>query len=274
MKNTFALIAILSALTLTACGGGGGSSDKPNQSPVSVNQPIDPNKPSAKELEGGIFWDNKSAIKNLDPNNKTWKIINIYDEIGYDLVILPDNAGNSIYDKTMAYDKDMQVRRLVGANLSYARWGIISFSWKNGDFFNVHFYKGEPTDKKEVPTTGTAVYQGYAIASVHDSNQQYNDKMDFYKIVETDTGTSTVNVDFAKKTVDVSITLNKAGKLSFDVAKITDDGKATYSNMANDNSFSIAGVFYGPKAVETAGSFFSNDKKGKVYIGNFGAKKQ
>ena len=92
--------------------------------------------------------------------------------------------------------------------------------------------------------------------------------------METDTGTSTVNVDFAKKTVDVSITLNKAGKLSFDVAKITDDGKATYSNMANDNSFSIAGVFYGPKAVETAGSFFSNDKKGKVYIGNFGAKKQ
>lgn len=262
MQNNRFILASLLALALTACGGGGGDDG------VQVNQATKPNQSTTVELRGEINIQAGGALKFTNPKNDSMQTLNILDAHGENLIIVPDNNDGKIYDGIEAYDSNTKVRRLVGANLSYARWGIISFTGKNKeDIRTYRFFNGIPTVKSDLPK-GTAQYKGYAVASIHVP------KADTAYITETDTGTSLLNVDFSKKEVDLEITLKKNGKLTFDKATFTDmDGKTYYDNYRNNSgNNAFAGAFYGSQAAETAG-LFGITKDNKHIEGAFGAKK-
>ena len=256
MKNTFALIAIFSALTLTACGGGGGS-----DSPVSVNQPtnggnpvVNPNQPLNYDyaiFENGKRVDGPSWADNAEPTYPQNRL-NIMNLDGRNLEILPTGVTGSIVSLE---DKSKGIRKTVGGNLSYARYGIISYDKEKKDYV---FFQGIPS--VSIPKSGTATYKGYAVA-IRPSDR------------EISKGTSSFSVDFANKTLTGEIKTEKFGDFVFNQGTIDKDDSFY---IKDDKNLIGYGEFAGTNAAEMAGEFSQRDAsnpKNDIY-GTFGAKKQ
>ncbi|MBO7380944.1 MAG: hypothetical protein J6U05_04640, partial [Neisseriaceae bacterium] len=94
--------------------------------------------------------------------------------------ILPPNVSGSIVE---TYEGSTGIRRTVGGNLSYARYGIISYDKEKKDYV---FFQGIPS--VSIPKSGTATYKGYAVA-IRPSDR------------EISKGTSSFRVDFTNKTL-------------------------------------------------------------------------
>jgi hypothetical protein len=132
------------------------------------------------------------------------------------------------------------------------------------------FVFGSPTASSQVPKSGTGSYAGDFLASTVDTNSPNS--------LQWLSGTSQVDVDFAKLTVGVTLTSGSASSTSFSAK-----GSATI-DMVHNNGFSgsfqsatlggqnvdftsvnpatntagassIDGTFYGPNAVNVGGSF-------------------
>ena len=255
----FALTA-LSVLALAACGGGGGS-----DSPVQTTQPTkqdnnvnpqpnpkpNPQPPAADgklDVEydiyhNGIEIEHDDAAEDHYQQNR----LNVMNLDGRDFKIIP-NKQTGIVSRN-----ENGANGLVGGGeLSYARYGVLSFSDKK-DYIFVQGIESQKTKKTDMPNTNGVKYSGNAVA---------------YRISDgkKDQGTVTFTANFADKNPNMN-----------GVIKLNTFGTFTYNNIEIDgNDFEggsgarkIEGDFYGEKAKEMAGEFKVNGIKGV-----FGAKKQ
>ena len=273
MMRTFSTLSILALLTLTACGGGGDS-----EYGVSLNSSVNPyvsisvtnnggnqnNTPNTSnhlpEQQGQtMYWrdylvyENGKAVRSPTygqanaedgyPQND-FRLMNLD---GRQFQMIP--TGNT--DKTVIETNQNGVRSMIGANLSYARYGVVLYDNEKTDYV---FYQGYATDAKQMPQTGSAKYTGYAIA-YRESDRAISK------------GLSSFDVNFAAKTVKGTLTLDKFGTHSVQ-AKI--DG----NEIVKVNNGGIhSGYFYGKNAQEMAGDFYAKHQNKEIY-GNFGAKKK
>lgn len=258
MKNTFALITILSALTLTACGGGG------SDSPVAVNQPTNSGNPVVNPNQQLVYdyliYENGTEISvangwaNADPYPQNR--LNIMNIDGRNIEIVPAGVSGAVLELE---DKSKGIRKTVGGNLSYGRYGIISYDKENKDY---EFFQGIPSIS--IPKAGTATYKGYAVAI-----RPYD------RVISK--GTSSFNVDFGKKTLSGEIKTEKFGNFKFDTGEIKQYNDFSFRNTdVNKPDIGGIGEFVGDNAAEMVGSFSHldhNNPKNNI-SGTFGAKKQ
>ena len=285
MKRTFALVATLSLLTLTACGGGGGS-----DSPVSVNQPSNGGSPvvnPSTPTTNGFVVSGK-AIKF--ENGKQTGTVNSQFHDGELLVRV---EGKEIWfseykgtEKYMVYVYDEANKKYTDkpdhytGRLQYATFGLL-YQYTNPNNPTTYlYYTGKHNATKDMPNTGTAHYVGAVFAyrpsdnkTVFSDESFYSSKYpNLYDGVKQDP--ITFDVDFGQRTVKG--TINKLRpfddhygeqikniKLS---AKINGN---TFSGTAN--GVSTEGVFVRPTAVEMTGLF--KDDNNKIQ-GAFGARQQ
>ena len=275
----FIALSSISLCMLTACGGG--------ESGVSLNSSVNPNVSitvtggsgnNNTPATGGNGNNNTPATSNSLPEQQGetmyWRDYLVYEngkavrsptygqanaEDGYpqndfrlmnldgrQFQIIP--TGN--IDKTVIEtdDKAKGIRSFIGANLSYARYGVVLYDNEKTDYV---FYQGYATDEKQMPQTGTAKYTGYAIA------YRASDRA-------VSKGSSSFDVDFGAKTVQGTLTLDQFGTHSVQ-AKI-DGNEIVQVNNGGINS----GYFYGKNAQEMAGDFYAKHQNKEIY-GNFGA---
>ncbi|MBR5940388.1 MAG: transferrin-binding protein-like solute binding protein, partial [Neisseriaceae bacterium] len=151
---------------------------------------------------------------------------------------------------------------------AYARYGY-TVDLKNATTAQVKlFYQGNPTPINEMPTKGTATYQGFAIAIDPNKTVATSGEGDsFY-------GLSEFNADFANKKLTGTLNdwRNKHAETSaLKEVKIAAEIRAnTFKGTANGTG-TAEGKFYGTKAQNLAGAF--NDKTQNLQ-GVFGANKQ
>lgn len=276
----FIALTSISLCMLTACGGG--------ESGVSLNSSVNPNVSitvtggsgnNNTPATGGNGNNNTPATSNSLPEQQGetmyWRDYLVYEngkvvrsttagfpdaETGYpqndfrlmnldgrQFQIIP--TGNT--DKTVIEtdDKAKGIRSFIGANLSYARYGVVLYDKEKTDYV---FYQGYATDEKQMPQTGTAKYTGYAIA------YRASDRA-------VSKGSSSFDVDFGAKTVKGTVALDKFGSHSL-TAKIN----GHRIDYVDNNSGINGGYFYGKNAQEMAGDF-TVSHQGEYIDGNFGA---
>lgn len=267
------LIALLGTtlFTLTACGGGG-SGD--TQSGVSLNSSVNPNV-SVSYTSGNNNNNNNATLPEQQGQTMYWRDYLIYEngkavrsttegfegaETGYpqnDFTLMnldgrkfPIPAENNSEKLIEINDKDKGTRATIGTNLSYARYGVVSYDKENMDYV---FYQGYATDEKQMPKTGKFTYTGFAVG-YRESDRAVSK------------GTSSFNVNFGERTINGTIALDKFGTHS---VQATINGNEIVGNSNGINE----GFFYGKNAQEMAGDF-SVSHQGKYIEGNFGAKRK
>ena len=248
MQNNRFILAGLLAIALTACGGGGGDDDG-----VKVNQPTNGGDNATQELDIGYkIYSNGKRVDDEDdehadehPQNR----LNVMNLDGRNLVIIPDN----VKSQGVLRLEDSTTKRWVGgADLSYARYGVVSYIKENKDYL---FFQGIQTKEKDMPTDNGVKYSGNAVA---------------YRIADRalDKGTVEFTANFKDKKMSGSIKLDNFGTLKYDTISI-EENEFHGSQWDGKTTNKIQGSFYGAKAAEMAGGF-----DGQGIKGTFGAKKQ
>ncbi len=240
-KKTMSCIA-LSALLLTACGGGddGGT---PSPTPHNNQQSTKPTSNANNKLEGEVMViSNGREIR--DPDTPDYGDLNTLKVDGKSLTIVPPGFSAKMINIS---DKDKSIT--VGGNMEYSRFGIIT---PKADNVSYVFYQGKnETPKNDMPTADGVKYQGGAAVIVN--NQQFS-------------GDSSFTVNFASKTVNGEISnFNGNSKIPLQARIDGNDFEGRY------NGTEVDGDFFGPQAAEMAG-VFKNRSTGTY--GAFGAKKQ
>ena len=266
MNAKLLTLTALSVFALAACGGGGSDSPvqttqstkqdnnvKPQQSQQQSQKPQQQQQQQQVKLDveyeiyrNGKEINNDDAAEDKYPQNR----LNVMNLDGRNLVIIPDG----VQSKGILRLEDSTMKRWVGgADLSYARYGVISYLKENKDYIFVQGVESQETKKWDMPNTNGVIYKGNAVA---------------YHISDgaLDKGTVTFTANFKNKNMSGSINLKQFGTLSFDNIKI--DGN---DFEGGSGARKIEGDFYGAKAAEMAGEFEAKDKG---IIGVFGAKKQ
>lgn len=256
-------LTTFSLLVLTACGGGG-SADNPNNSPVVVNSPTKQQGTfDAQIFSNGVETFHEWGLSNSGNPLDLELGLNVLNLEGRQLEIIPTNISGSMIETT---EGSTGIRRTVGGNLSYARYGVISLNNEKKDYV---FFQG--IQSSTIPTTGTATYKGYAVA------YRPADRL-------VSKGTSSFEVNFANKTLTGEINTEKFGNFKFTDGEIHHkannfkNGDFSFKNLNATNAIFGDGGFYGENAAEMAGSFVvrtqnSAISKNDIY-GTFGAKKQ
>lgn len=254
MNAKLLTLTALSVFALAACGGGG--SDSPVQTTQSTKQPNN-TKPSTPVADGKLdveydIYRNGREIKHDDAAEDRYQQnrLNVMNLDGKNFTIIPNN------EKGIVNRNANGVSGLVGGGeLSYARYGVLSFSNDKKDYIFVQGVESQETKKWDMPNTNGVIYKGNAVA---------------YHISDgaLDKGTVTFTANFADKNPNMSgsINLEKFGILKYNNIKI--DGN---DFEGGSGARKIEGDFYGAKAAEMAGEFEAKDKG---IIGVFGAKKQ
>jgi hypothetical protein len=174
----------------------------------------------------------------------------------------------------------------AASQLSYATYG----AWTRVTGTTVQglgvFSTGTPTAVTNMPSTGAATFSGTAVGYVATGNAATNVSF---------TGTASLSTDFAARTISGTIsgitTTNLAtptttgtlsnivfGSGTYNAAGNTFGGMAASLSAATDvvdlsgATGQFSGVFYGPNAVEAAGSF-AVSKTGANVIGTFGVRR-
>ena len=246
MNAKLLTLTALSVFALAACGGGG--SDSPVQTTQPTKQPNN-TKPTTHVADGKLdveyeIYRNGREIDDDKAEDKyPQNRLNVMNLDGRDLVIIP-NKETGIVNRNANGVKGL----VGGGDLSYARYGVLSFNDKK-DYIFVQGIESQETKKWDMPNTNNVTYTGNAVA---------------YRISngELDKGT----VKFKNPNMNGSINLEKFGTLTYNNIKIVGNDFEGGAGLRK-----IDGDFYGPKAAEMAGEFEAKDKG---IIGVFGAKKQ
>lgn len=145
-----------------------------------------------------------------------------------------------------------------GKILSHMRFGAYrDFNVGTGKNPTYMFALGSITPAADVPTTGTAKYEGLSVFSTIGGGVW-------------DTGTSSFDVDFGTKHIS-----GKVGNSSFEVPLSATINGSSFSGI--QNGVTTSGHFFGPNAAEMGGVFNGSvvEPFGVVdYMGSFGAVKK
>ncbi|VGM94856.1 Transferrin binding protein-like solute binding protein [uncultured Avibacterium sp.] len=240
-------MAIIIALSVTACGSGAGGSDDSaqpsnnNSSATNTNTSSNNSDSSSTNsssnnpantttvLTSNYIKDQDVAKTINSPNLNTLQV----DGQNVQLTFPGISVGTFLVIKENA---------ISGGHLSYARYGIVSAN-------NSRYAFSQGYSTLDMPTTGTAIYTGQA---TYDKGS-----------VRAETGKSIFHVDYGKKTINGTVAINSDNiQLSGTI-----NGNAF---SGNKNGTQMQGGFYGPKAAELSGTF---QNKAEGYTGAFGARK-
>lgn len=269
MKLKEMCLLCASAALLAACGGGGGGGSAPDTRPTdTVTQK---NKPVLDKIEGVslvgrlTYATSLSTIPmraisdRIEIDNRG--SLNVLEVDGKRISLIPDSV------KTQGIYREESGAKLkaVGSNLEYARYGWYSEPVTDTSYHAHMFYQGYMTPDRELPTTGTAHYEGLALASAHD-------RVTKDSLFTLKQGKSSFDVDFGAKTVKGNISLSGTAYNNIPLAgniSRSDNEFGTHTDKMR-----LEGAFFGPKAEEMAGAFYYAPNYRVEVIGTFGASKK
>ena len=189
--------------------------------------------------------------------------------------LTPDEIAKIKATRNIELDEDGGHDVVIAHNLdnrgtSYAHYGwLVDYKTQELKLF----YQGQTTAKNEIPITGNATYQGYALAINPDkfSKGITNESLQGGELY----GLSQFDVDFANKTVKGKLNdwQSESGAKLGNVRDVNIDAKIqanTFLGTANSNGY-VEGSFYGSNAQNLAGAF---EDKSQDLHGVFGANKQ
>ncbi|MFL1731392.1 transferrin-binding protein-like solute binding protein [Moraxella oculi] len=228
------VLASLTALSMTACSSGGGSS-VPAAKPANVVN----SQPSAPTAQTTTIQGNKMNIVNGKANGSTA----ITNSPSTNKVVVNGQAvdfiPNGFSVRTLNLTASNMARVGGGSNLAYTRYGYVR-EGKTGEAYL--FAQGNPTTK--MPTTGTATYTGQGVHFENGANSNVN---------------ASFQVNYGDK------------NLSGTVGNVSLKAIITGNTFAgNQGGISTKGQFYGANAAELGGTYRNAD--GSV-AGAYGAKK-
>ncbi len=245
MKTLPFSAAILAALTLSACGSGGGGSPS-----------VIPTTPA----EGHIVKVNPAdSYKNISIQAETFSsngnINSLYVD-GQQVLdkIIPEGCTSSICTS----NPGGVLQRMVGGNnLSHTRFGYV----RANDNLGYVFASGQTTPEANIPHTGYFTYNGHYVDVDPASN---GDKLS--------SGEATFNVNFGNRTIVGQLLFDPTSPMNIN-GTITDNKfNGTLQQGTGPSGGEVKGRFYGPNAEELGGTYYFKER-GDEYSGAFGAKR-
>ena len=305
MNKKLLTFAVISALTLSACGGSDDEGSK-QPTPQSNNQQTNNSQTNNENTQNPTadapftmqrhvaVWKHKPSLTSLadmqptyanntgfggDGNN--FQTIEV-DGVKFSLIpdanddgLTPDEIAQIKATRHIELEEDEGHDVIIAHNLdnrgtSYAHYGwLVDFKTQELKLF----YQGKPTANSEIPTTGNATYKGYSLAINPDKFSQgiTNESLEGGELY----GLSQFDVDFANKTVKGKLNdwQSESGAKLGNVRDVNIDAKIqanTFLGTANSNGY-VEGSFYGSNAQNLAGAF---EDKSQDLHGVFGANKQ
>lgn len=250
-KFTLTLLALSSALVLTACGGSSSDNAKNNVAGLvqptnnTGNSPANVPNDSNRDYLSGQYWQvhHKKSNSNYTLNNATLNEDNIAQLV----------VGNKKFDLSDVHELKYLGDEGTGIHMGgteHSRFGVAWRDLPNDEDEDIVFYRGLQTLPKYMPTSGKMSYVGQAVHSCATACSDMTAKSSF----EVDFGAKTVKgvIDHADQKVNLGATISGS----------------SFSGVAN--GVQTNGAFYGAKAEELSGIY--KDTKGQ-FFGAFGATK-
>lgn len=298
MKNKLIALTVASIFALTACGGGSDDSGT-NQPTTQPDQQSAPQSDQTPDTTPDTTPEEKPlTMKRQITRWKTEYLYGNVHEYGNDDPSYENSNGDGnnykqlvidglTIDLPQADEKSMAIKNSNGrlrvviaptvgeSGTAYARYGI-AYVDKNSKIGGlpspfdtaaegsvVAFYQGQPTEIKNMPTTGAFRYEGHALGI-----DSANTLIDGHNI---ELGKSSFDVDFAKKELTGHLydwqENDYAGAQNHEAVVINAKIQAnTFQGTANETGYA-EGKFYGDKAENLAGAF---DDKTQNLKGVFG----
>ena len=282
MKMKLTVLACAALFGLTACSSGGNGSGITNGSPLGggAAQPAPNPNPTPKPTANPKPTPTPTPTPKPTPSN-AFEGVAIPAE-GYNGAVTPvSGVSSSSLDSVTVNGINIKLTRpgisagkfteisqntettiASGTYLSHMRFGTYRDFNHNGNANSnpSHaFALGSLTPVADVPTTGTATYEGIALGSVIGGGLFHE-------------GTSKFNVDFGAKKLD--------GEITVDAIKVPLTANINGNQFSGTSAAGINtdGRFYGPQAAEMGGVFNGEMANGiggfYKLIGSYGAKKQ
>lgn len=249
-KFTLSLLAVSSALVLTACGGS--SSDDVKNNVAGLVQPVanTGNNPANAPNDGnqdylsGQYWQahhKQGGATNYTLNNATLNEDNISQLV----------VGDKTFDLSDVFELTYLGNEGTGIHMGgteHSRFGVAWRDLPNQEDEDIVFYRGIQTLPKDMPTSGKMNYVGQAVHSCASACSDMTAKSSF----EVDFGAKTVKgiIDHADQKVNLGATISGS----------------SFAGVAN--GVQTNGAFYGAKAEELSGIY--KDTNGQ-FFGAFGA---
>ena len=272
MKVKHTLLLTVLSVALAACGSGGGSGggsgDSNSSSNSSSNSPA-PNNSSNKKVESkkdkvtglsftgnnSIFFDSYERDNNIDKLSVRGKDIPL---VGSDMI------RNDGWLQDAKSTTSGVTTRMIGDNLQNARYGLVVDQMSHE---GVLFAQGRETDVENIPSSGTARYEGQHLIEVDNKDNKFSNAKYFLA-----TGKATLDVNFGDKTISGAFEVpaeDGKGKADLPFNAQIKGNKFSNEDASSVRSLRVSGGFYGKNAEEVAGVYNNFNR----YGGAFGAKK-
>lgn len=244
------LTAVVSSL-LTACGSSSSQGTVDTGSTTSTTSSV-----ATVKSDAMIGYENDSLVVSTADN--TGDDLNSINIEGVDISLIPNGiSSNGFYEE----ETSSSYKLVSGNKYNYLRFGIYTADDLNNestgtddDIFGV-FAQGFATEN--MPTSGTAVYKGDAIAATENT-------------IFWTKGVANINVDFGSAK-SVSGTLSGWEDTAMD--SINFDADIRGSRFSSIGSTMVNGQFYGADAAEIGG-VITTSQDGEAVAAAFGATKQ
>ena len=272
MKVKHTLLLTVLSVALAACGSGGGSGDSnsnSNSNSSSNSSSPAPNNSSNKKVElkkdkvtglsftgnNSIFFDSYERDNNIDKLSVRGKDIPL---VGSDMI------RNDGWLQDAKSTTSGVTTRMIGDNLQNARYGLVVDQMSHE---GVLFAQGRETAVENIPSSGTARYEGQHLIEVDNKDNKFSNAKYFLA-----TGKATLDVNFGDKTISGAFEVpaeDGKGKADLPFNAQIKGNKFSNEDASSVRSLRVSGGFYGKNAEEVAGVYNNFNR----YGGAFGAKK-
>lgn len=257
MKSQKLLAYFTLSLLLTACGGGGGGSslDLRSDDPSPIPTPAPAPTPTGIKTTGHIMQ--YSADTGYLKNSRQYSDSSTENLNSF---VIDNKEVKIIVPQGITAGEALNINGQITSGTKY-KDSVFGSMQKDG---SVYIYqKGIITPAANIPTTGTAVYQGTAVIA---QRGQYSN-------VLIEQGKVNLNVDFGAKSVNGDIKYNNVPtQESIVIAATIDGNKFQGDSMRGGDTLTTRGQFNGNQAQEITGSITS--KTDHNFNTVFGAIKQ
>lgn len=266
MKVKHTLLLTTLSVALAACGSGGGSG---NSNSNNTSTPVNKTKTEKVEhkkdklaVTGVSFAGNDTFLFTSYERNNDINKLNIR---GKEIPLVESNmVRNNGWLTDGRSTTSGGTTRMIGDNLTNARYGFVIDQTARKAVLFAH---GKETNVANVPTSGSARYEGQHVIEVDNKSNVFSNTKYYLA-----TGKATLDVNFSDKTVAGALEVPSNGGKSTD--SLPFNAKINGNKFSNEGSLTlktvhVSGGFYGKNAEEVAGVYNNFNTLG----GAFGAKK-